>query len=143
MKKTYLKLGIIYIVALGINLLDAIKFPDADLNILNLIISLIMLVLIGVAAVKESSFTKVTAVLTLSSVLVFVFTVIGDRWGDISLVDILTSLKYPLYIVFTAPFFGMNYILNIQYEYFALIMGGVFMLMFLYGYYTKKAKQKK
>lgn len=127
-----------YIVAFSINLLPSVKHPDSTIGIFNLMATVLFLLAMGVFINKASYKGKSNKILKgflvfgfLSGLVVYVITTFESKMVDYAVLDILASIQYPFYLLFITPLFGINYLLNINYEFFSALMSVVYVVAFI------------
>lgn len=50
---------------------------------------------------------------------------------EYAILDMIASIQYPFYLMFTTPLFGVNSLFDINYETFSLLMSAVYILAFI------------
>jgi len=126
-------LAVSYFIAFSLNLVPSIKHPDSTINILNLLAAALFLVAL-LTAVKKGTFKGIKLFLIpgfVSGLAVYVFKLMGDTLMSHAVLDVITSIQYPVYLLFITPLFGMNYLFDISYGVFSLLMAGVYGLIFV------------
>jgi hypothetical protein len=126
-----------YLIAFGYNLMDAIKFPDAQLTILNLWVSCFFLTLLIIGVRKSLRpktgvfFIRASGLAMLASMLIFILERLGSVGSQLVVIDLLTNLQYPLFLAFIVPIFGFNYFLQFSYETFSAMGAIIYMIPLL------------
>ncbi len=127
-----------YIISLSINLFDSIKYPDSEIGLINLILSLIFLIAVSnflLYTLKNNYNTKIIKILlsiaSISGVLIYIIVSFYDYMFDNMILDIISNIQFPLYILYITPFFGLNYIFDISYGAFSLIISIVYFIFLL------------
>jgi hypothetical protein len=147
MKKHTILMASIYIVSLSINLIPSLKHPDSNLTLINLLTSLMLMIAIilwvkSVATSKKTRFLKIiSAIGMISGIFVFSISQVQHITYEILILDIVSGIQYPLYLLFITPLFGINYILNTNYGVFSVIISLFYLATFLLcSFYQKKQK---
>ncbi|MGM8215489.1 hypothetical protein ACLIA0_07920 [Bacillaceae bacterium W0354] len=112
---------ILYIAAIIINVIPSIKYPDYELTLFHLITSILFFIILFVL-LKKSPKRFVNTFLIIaasSSALVFIINSFVNQSVNNLILDVMSSIQYPLFIFFVTPFFGINYLLNVNYDLFA------------------------
>lgn len=144
-KKWRILLVLGYLGAMGINLFDAIKYPDSELTIINLLASCAFLLLLVIAVrkseqAKEGLFLKHLLLIAMgASILVFLFSKLESIGYQYFLIDLLANAQYPLYIAFIVPIFGFNYGFQVDYGSFSALGVMIYMVPQL-GQFFRKGK---
>ncbi len=127
-----------YLIAFSINLIPSIKYPDSSLNIFNLLATSLFLVAFLLAIKKGASsgrYHKRVKLLLLvgfaSGLVVYVFKLLEDTLMNYAILDVIASIQYPFYLLFITPLFGVNYLLDMSYGTFSLLMSAVYVLIFI------------
>ncbi|WP_019413243.1 hypothetical protein [Paenisporosarcina sp. TG20] len=135
-----------YLIAFSINLMPSIKHLDLHMNIFNLLattlFSLILLLFItkGLKANKKIKTLLLFGVFT--GVLVYVIKMFEDFMFKYIILDILASIQYPFYLIFMIPLFRANFLFDLSYPTFALLMS-IFYLLALILVSCKKTNYKR
>lgn len=142
---------LIYITTIVVNLFDSIKYPDyLEAGLINLIVSLVFLISIIVYVlyqVKNNDKDKridiflITA--TLSGILIYIIVSFYDFMFNNMIVDVISNIQFPLYILFITPLFGLNYILNINYDLLSLVISGIYFIIYLVNLFLYKDLYQK
>lgn len=137
-KLGWLLLILSYCIAFGINLIPSIKHPDSSIDILNIIVTftylVILLLLTLVTSENGSKILKVFSILgVISGVVVFLIKTFESTMIGNGIFDLIVSLQYPLYLIFSTPLFGINVFFDLGYGTFSLILSifylGIFILL--------------
>ncbi|MCH4888922.1 hypothetical protein EZV73_15105 [Acidaminobacter sp. JC074] len=138
MKKYTILMMIIYILSFSINLIPSIKHPDLNLTLMNLLVSLLFMIatVLWVKAAADSKWLKflksIMAIGTLSGLFIFIMSLVQHITIEYLILDAISGIQFPLYVLFVAPLFGLNFILNIDFGMFSLIMSLYYMALLLY-----------
>ena len=65
---------------------------------------------------------------SLSGLFVYIVKMFENTILNFTILDIMASIQYPLYLIFITPLFGVNYLLQTRYETFSLAMSAVYVL---------------
>ena len=129
MKKKYLYMLIIYVFSVLYNIIPSIKYPDFDLNVSNLLVSITFVISFFVyfKIILHTGINKtIIVILILSSIsgifihLIYLSNNTGALWG----------LSIVLYIVFISPFFGFNSLMHADYSIFAIFVSLFYIIIF-------------
>ncbi len=121
-----------YLVAFSINLMPALKHPDLNMTLLNLIASLIFLTVFFTYARKSDKKLAVFSLVgMISGIIVFLITTFESFMFEYAILDVIASIQYPLYLIFTTPLFGGNLLINVNYEIFSLLTSLFYLLVYL------------
>ncbi|MEK4522508.1 hypothetical protein MKX96_12870 [Psychrobacillus sp. FSL W7-1493] len=119
---------VIYIIALLVNFVPAIKFPDHRISIFNLAISILFLIgILYYSSVKNGIVLYGIAFVATS--VIFVVNLIESYLFDYVVLDVLANIQYPLYVIFVIPFFGLNKLLNMSYGNFSFIVSLLYLII--------------
>jgi hypothetical protein len=127
-----------YILSLSLNFVPSIKHPDATITILSaLATSLFLLTFMWFSQwgiPSHNGNRKYKAVLMLgivSCVLVYLIKTFENYMFEFVILDAITAIQYPLYVLFVTPFFGANLLFDLNYGLFSLTMVIVYALALL------------
>ncbi|WP_099157122.1 hypothetical protein [Virgibacillus ndiopensis] len=135
-----IKIGILliisYLIAFVINFLPSMKYPDANINLVNLLATILLLGVLIIFTNKMRGTKRSPKLLRIfyifgiiAGVLVLVLKMLEDYTLKYAILDIIASIQYPLYVFFTTPFFGANMLFNVNYATFAVFTSLFYMLM--------------
>ncbi|MFE8697455.1 hypothetical protein ACFYKT_14015 [Cytobacillus sp. FJAT-53684] len=127
-----------YIIAFSTNLIPSLKHPDSNMSIFNLLATSLFLITLLVF-IKKASYSgksnkglKVFLIFGFTSgLVVYVIKIFEGTMMDYAILDMIASIQYPFYLMFTTPLFGVNYLFDINYETFSLLMSAVYILVFI------------
>ncbi|MHC8514676.1 hypothetical protein [Sporosarcina sp. ITBMC105] len=147
MKKGFLLLFVTYVLALFVNFMPSIKYPDGTIGVLHvaatvLFLGALLFVLVKLANHSGTSMKRMKvlfAVGVLSGLAVYGIHILESSGVNNAVLDIMLSVQYPLYVLFITPLFGLNVIMNADYGVFSVIMSVVYMLAFISTMRLKKA----
>ncbi|WP_404458554.1 hypothetical protein [Oceanobacillus kapialis] len=124
-----------YLLALVINLMPSIKYPDASIGLLNMFVTIVFIVLLLVYSQKGSKFIRVFSILGgLSGLIVFIITSFEQDMIGNGVLDLISSIQYPFYVIFITPLFGGNMLINLTPGIFALLMTLVYGVGIVVGF---------
>jgi len=128
-----------YLLAFSINLMPALKYPDLNMNILNLLVTILFMVLLLMYAKKGSKILKVFSILgAVSGVIIFAIATFEHAMIGNGILDVIASIQYPFYLVFITPLFGGNILLDLSYESYSLLMSLFYGVVFGLTVYFRK-----
>ena len=127
-----------YLVAFSINLMPALKYPDLNVNLFNLVVSIIFVTAILLYARKgEQKLAIFSMVGLISGVIVFLINTFESFMFKYAILDVIASIQYPFYLIFTTPLFGGNLLINVNYEVYSLLTSLFYLIVYVI---VKKAK---
>lgn len=136
--KLLILLMCLYVVAFTINVIPSIKHPDSNMNIFNLFATILFLLVLLMYSKKSTKKLKILSIFgVISGVLVFVITRVEDFMFNYAILDAIGSIQYPLYLIFTTPLFGINFLFDLSYGTFALLMSLFYIFVFILTEYWK------
>jgi len=137
--KFLILLMVSYLLAFSINLMPALKHPDLNMNIFNLIVTLLFMLLLLLYSKKGSKTLKIFSIVgVISGVLVFVVTTFEHAMFDNVILDAIASIQYPLFLIFTTPLFGGNVLFDLSYGLYSLWMSLFYGVVLCLTVYFKK-----
>ena len=138
-----------YLIAFTINLIPSIKHPDSILSIFNLLATMLFLTALLLSIKKASlsdTFNKGLKVFlivgSISGLVVYGIKMVEDTMINYVILDMIASIQYPFYLMFTTPLFGVNYLFKINYETFSLSMSALYAIAFILVTSFKKVDTK-
>lgn len=139
-----------YLIAFATNLIPSLRHPDSTMSFLHpfatALFIIVLLIYIKQAACHAKAANRLKAFLILgflSGFVVYVMKIFESTIMDYAILDMIASIQYPFYLLFTTPLFGFNYLLDINYEIYSLLMSGVYIIGFiLVTYFNKVTAQK-
>lgn len=139
-----------YLIAFTTNLIPSLKHPDSTISIFNLLSTALFLIALLIF-IKEASYSgksnkgfKVFLIFGfLSGVVIYVIKMFEGTIMDYAILDMIVSIQYPFYLMFTTPLFGVNYLFDISYETFSLLMSTVYVIAFILVMSFKKVDTQK
>lgn len=131
-KKCLIILSSVYVIAFIVNLIPSIMFPDATIQPIHAVTSGLLLVcMFGTCLMRNRVAKLLIMAILFASVTFFTLNSFKTYIYDIALLDALFAIQYPLYILFVAPLFGLNYFLNVNPEYVALLVFFIAILLLI------------
>lgn len=131
-KKCLVVLSSVYILAFIVNLIPSFMFPDAEIHPIHAFASGLLLVcMLGTCLLRNRDAKLFIMAILFASVTVFTLNSFETYMYDIVVLDALFAIQYPLYILFVAPLFGLNYFLNVNPEYVALLVFFIAILLLI------------
>lgn len=134
-----------YVIAFITNLIPSLKHPDSTLNIFHLLVTVLFFIALLLIIRKASFSSKSLKGLKLffifgflSGFVVYVIKMLEDTMMNYVILDMIASIQYPFYLMFITPLFGVNYLFDINYEIFSLIMSAVYLIAFIFVMSFKK-----
>jgi vacuolar-type H+-ATPase subunit I/STV1 len=127
-----------YLLAFSINFMPALKHPDLDMGIFNILVTILFMSLLLMYSKKGSKNLKIFSIIgVISGVLVFVITTFEHALFGNVILDAVASFQYPFYLIFTTPLFGGNMIFDISYGTYSLLMSLFYGIVFGLTVYFK------
>lgn len=134
-----------YLIAFSTNIIPSMKHPDSTMNIFNLLSTTLFLITLLIFIKKGSYRGKLNRGLKvflvfgfISGLVVYIIKMFEGSMMDNAILDIISSIQYPFYLMFTTPLFGVNYLFGINYDTFSLLMSVVYVLVFILVLSIKK-----
>lgn len=132
MKKRLIFFWMTVLISFSVNLLPSLKYPDSELNLVHFFFSGV--VLFAIFLLMRKQLKMVLFLSGMAGIIIFCinFRMLSEARLHSTILDVLLSVEYPLYVVFITPLFGFNYIFSSRYEQFALgiaIISGVLLLL--------------
>ncbi|MBM7664031.1 hypothetical protein JOC25_000487 [Solibacillus kalamii] len=148
--KLFIFLVFSYVIAFSANLIPSFKHPDSTMNIFNLFATALFLIalLILIKEVSYSSKSKSGLKIlflfgSISGLIVYSTKKLESTMINYTILDIIASIQYPFYLIYTTPLFGINYLLNLNYETFSLLMTPLYVIAFIQIMSFKKVDIRK
>ncbi len=130
---------LVYSLSLIINFMPAIKYPDLSISLSNFLISfLFLLVFVFYALFGGKLYRSFMIIGFIGCVFIFVVHHYQNFIYEVWILDVFSSIQYPLYVLYVAPLFGMNLLLGYNPEVYSLCVSLVFLLCFFVSMYMKK-----
>lgn len=128
-----------YILAITVNFMPSIKFPDLQLYILNLAVSILFAASLLIYTTTGSKrLILFSAAGAISVIIIFIVTTFEEAIFENVLLDVIASVQFPLYILYATPLFGGNLIFHFPYETYSIFLALFYITAFLLALYYKK-----
>ena len=125
-------LAVVYLLALSMNFMTALKYPDLNSKGEHLLVSLAFLSLLLLYSFFGG---KLYRKLMVSGVIGGIFCFAAQHYQgylyDIWIVDALSSVQYPLYVMYVAPLFGLNLSFDYTPAMYSLLVSVLFLICFI------------
>ncbi|WP_186577931.1 hypothetical protein [Aquibacillus kalidii] len=129
--KPYIFLIGSYLFAFFLNLMPSIKYPDLNMNVWNLVVTLVFMFLLIMYSKQGKKKLKIFSLVgVISAVLVFLITAFEQVMFEHAFLDAIASLQYPLYLLFITPLFGGNDLFDVSYGLYSLLMSLFYGIVF-------------
>lgn len=139
-----------YTIAFLTNLIPSIKHPDSNMSTLNLVVSVFFLVVVSLYIKKVPNRSKATNGLMVflivgffSGVIVYFLKTYEHLSMENAFLDVIASIQYPFYIIFTIPLFGLNSLIDINYGLFSLLMSVLYLIAIIFLVTSKRFVHQK
>lgn len=126
-----------YAVAVIANFFISIKYPDATISDIGLIVSIILMVIIfrSILILEKGIKLKRKKILLLLAFQGSIICYIGSILATLSEGNIATyaivNIHYFVYVMFVTPFFGLNYMTNLLYGEFSLVVAVIYVILLI------------
>ncbi|KAB8138106.1 hypothetical protein F9U64_06585 [Gracilibacillus oryzae] len=132
-----------YFLAFVFNFMPALKHPDLDMGILNVLVTVLFMFLLLMYTKKGNRFLKLFSVFgVISSVIVFIIATFEHTMIGNGIFDISATMQYPFYLIFITPLFGGNILFDLSYSFYSLLMSLFYGVVFVLTAYSKKEHAK-
>jgi membrane protein YdbS with pleckstrin-like domain len=135
-----------YLIAFSTNLIPSLKHPDSNISIFNLLATFLLLIafLIVIKKVWSSgklhkSLKRFLLVGFISGLVIYGIKIFEDTLMNYNVLDMIASIQYPIYLLFITPLFGMNYLFDMGYGNFSLLISVVYIFILFAVITFKKA----
>lgn len=118
---------LLFSLALGMNFWAGLKYPDVAPSIVGLLSTGIYLLALFSLRNKTILFLS-----TISSCLTGILFAMESSLIEIAFLDFLGAIRYPLYVFFIMPLFGLNKVFSLPLHSFAFLCTGIYMVLFLF-----------
>lgn len=128
-----------YFLAFSINFMPALKHPDINMGIFNIIVTILFVLFLLMYSKKDSMFLKIFSVFgVISGVIVFLISTFKSAMIGNGILDVIVSIQYPFYLIFTTPLFGGNLLFNFDYGSYSLLLSLFYAIVFgITNYFNK------
>lgn len=128
-----------YLLAFSVNFMPALKHPDLSMDIFNLLVTLLFMFILLIYSKKGTKQLILFSMIgVISGLLVFVITTFEHAMIGIGILDVIASIQYPFYFIFTIPIFGGNILFDLSYGEYSLLMSLFYGIVFGITIYFKK-----
>ena len=117
-----------YIFSLFVNFFPALKHPDAEMTLLHFFSSAIFLGALIISYRKLYAILKKYLIIGMfAGIYIFISDIIITKMNENLILDLVTSLMYPLYFIFVTPLFGGNLLLNLSYSLYSIVVSIIYL----------------
>ena len=125
-------LAVVYLLALSMNFMTALKYPDLDGEFGHLLISLFLLSLLLLYSYFGGKlYSRLMAVGVLGGIVCFAAQHYQSYVSDIGIFDAISAIQYPLYVMYVAPLFGINLLFDTTPALYSLMISLLFLTFFI------------
>ena len=125
-------LAVVYLLALSLNFMTALKYPDLDGEFGHLLISLFLLSLLLLYSFFGGKlYSRLMIVGVLGGIVCFVAQHYQGYVSTIGIFDAISAIQYPLYVMYVAPLFGINLLFNTTPALYSLMISLLFFICFM------------
>lgn len=139
--KKFLLIALIgtYLLAFVMNVMPAIKHPDLNVSISDLITSVLFGFLLLMYSKTGSKKLRIVSIVGIfSGVVICIIHHFESVMSVNPFLNAIASLQYPLYAIFTIPFFGGNLFFDINYGTYSLYLSLFYGVVLGLSIYFKK-----
>ena len=131
-----------YLLAFVMNFMPAIKHPDLNLDRIDLITSILFATFLFMYSSTGSKKLRIFSMVGIfSGIAIFLIVNFEGVMSDNFILNVIASLQYPLYLIFTIPFFGGNLLFNVNYATYALYLSIFYVIVLGLSIYFKKKNE--
>ncbi len=131
-KAGYLLLTVVYLIAVGMNLMVSIKYPDSVIGVEHLMMSIFFILsMLVICFFGSTRFSKFLLAGVFSGIFISLVQNYFDFIYEIWILDVISNLQYPLYVLFFIPLFGLNYLLDYSLAMFSLVISIIFIMLYI------------
>jgi len=131
-----------YLLAFVINFMPAIKHPDLNLNRIDLITSILFSIFLLMYSSTGSKKLRIFSMVGIfSGIAIFLIVNLESEMSDNFILNAIASLQYPLYPIFTIPFFGGNLLFDVNYGTYSLYLSLFYVIVLGLSIYFKKKNE--
>ncbi|MEC1180707.1 hypothetical protein P9B03_19815 [Metasolibacillus meyeri] len=124
----------LYVITFAVNLFTSIKYPDANIGIQHIAVSLVLfsyvLFFISKEIRNKRVISKLKIFLLLGAVVNIAVYVINLFEGRV--MDLVANIQYPAFLLFTTPLFGLNMLSNLNVGSFSLIIALIYAVTIIF-----------
>lgn len=148
MTRNRIVLGICFFISMAINLFVSLKYPDINIGFINFIVSFLFILFCLYLIFTSKNLFKPTFVYWITPIvgciLVFIFENSFLLKSEHVILDVISGIEYPLYILFVTPIFGLNWLLKLKVSSFSLVCSTIYFVLFILSLMRyKKLKSKQ
>lgn len=131
-----------YLLAFVMNFMPAIKHPDLNLDRIGLIISISLAVFLLMYSSTGSKKLRIFSMFGIfSGIAIFLIVNFESVMSDNFILNAIASMQYPLYPIFTIPFFGGNLLFDVNYATYSLYLSLFYVIVLGLSIYFKKKNE--
>ena len=134
-----------YGISFAVNVIPSLKYPDTQLYMYQLLPAALVVLLLTALIMKGSYNSRLYGRIKgflfigfISGIFVFAVKQFEHSMIDSFLFDMISSMQYPFYLIFTTPLFGLNLLFDFPYETFSLLIGALYLFAFCFLLMLKK-----
>ncbi|WP_145997322.1 hypothetical protein [Salirhabdus sp. Marseille-P4669] len=129
--------------ALLLNIVPSLKYPDSTIQIVHLLASLfVLLALLLYTKVGTKNLFIFSIFGIISGLFIYLIKMFESTITTYPILDALASIQYLFYVVFTTPLFGINVLLDLNYAMFSLVISVVYVVAFVCCFYFNKKREQ-
>lgn len=125
----------LFFLAFGANFSAGLKYPDIEPNIWGLVATSVYL--LSLFTLRNQWFFLYASIASLLTGFLFAVELI---LLDFAFLDILASVRYPLYGFLVMPLFSMNTIFSLSVESFSFLCAVVYMVIFMFCFVRRRSR---
>lgn len=128
--KRFLPFLIVYLVAVGFNIIPTLFYPDVRLHLSHFFVSGICLVLVTLLSTRRHPLVGGAMRLFLYAFLcIFLLMTIEPYTYDVTLLNAFVALHIPLTVLFVTPFFGILWLIPLDVQQVCLVLAFYFLTL--------------
>ncbi|MFK5708098.1 hypothetical protein [Lysinibacillus boronitolerans] len=129
-----------YLLAFVMNFMPAIKHPDLNLDRIDLITSILFAIFLLMYSSTGSKKLRIFSMFGIfSGIAIFLIVNFESVMSDNFILNTIASIQYPLFSIFTIPFFGVNLLFDVNYATYSLYLSLFYVIVLgLSNYFKKK-----
>jgi hypothetical protein len=136
----YLLFSIVYLLVLMVNLIPSIKYPDGNLNIWNLIFTILFILILFYFSRKVAKAINLFLIGgAVGGTLIYIVNFIDEIALNSLITDLIVNIQYPFFIIFVTPFFGVNSLFQFNVSLFSLLSSFFYIIVLLFTVILKKS----
>lgn len=131
-----------YLLAFVMNFMPAIKHPDLNLDRIDLITSILFAIFLLIYSSTGSKKLRIFSMFGIfSGIAIFLIVNFESVMSDNFILNAIASIQYPLYSIFTIPFFGGNLLFDVNYATYSLYLSLFYVIVLGLSIYFKKKNE--